>query len=42
MTLVWSSGAVQVAALVLGIVLAGLILRRFSTPRQKIPLEVSR
>jgi UDP-N-acetylmuramyl pentapeptide phosphotransferase/UDP-N-acetylglucosamine-1-phosphate transferase len=42
MTLVWSSGAVQVAALALGIVLAGLILRRFSTPRQKIPLEVSR
>ncbi|MEE1655892.1 glycosyl transferase [Microvirga sp. CF3062] len=41
MTLVWSSGAVQVAALVSGIVLVGLVLRRFSTPRQKIPLEVS-
>jgi UDP-N-acetylmuramyl pentapeptide phosphotransferase/UDP-N-acetylglucosamine-1-phosphate transferase len=42
MTLVWPSGAVQVAALVLGIVLVGLVLRRFSTPRQNIPLEVSR
>jgi UDP-N-acetylmuramyl pentapeptide phosphotransferase/UDP-N-acetylglucosamine-1-phosphate transferase len=42
MTLIWSSGAVQLAALVLGIVLAGLVLRRFSTPRQKIPLEVTR
>jgi UDP-N-acetylmuramyl pentapeptide phosphotransferase/UDP-N-acetylglucosamine-1-phosphate transferase len=42
MTLVWSSGAVQIAALVLGLVLVGLVLRRFSTPRQKIPLEVSR
>ncbi|MBM1170541.1 MraY family glycosyltransferase [Microvirga arabica] len=42
MTLVWPSGAVQAAALVLGIVLVGLVLRRFSTPRQTIPLEVSR
>jgi UDP-N-acetylmuramyl pentapeptide phosphotransferase/UDP-N-acetylglucosamine-1-phosphate transferase len=42
MTLVWSSGAVQAAALVLGIILVGLVLRRFSTPRQTIPLEVSR
>lgn len=42
MTLVWSSGAVQIAALALGIILVGLILRRFSTPRQNIPLEVSR
>jgi UDP-N-acetylmuramyl pentapeptide phosphotransferase/UDP-N-acetylglucosamine-1-phosphate transferase len=42
MTLVWPSGAVQIAALVLGIVLVGLVLRRFSTPRQTIPLEVSR
>ncbi len=42
MTLIWSSGAVQIAALVLGIVLVGLVLRRFSTPRQTIPLEVSR
>ena len=42
MTLIWSSGAVQIAALVLGIVLVGLVLRRFSTPCQTIPLEVSR
>ncbi len=42
MTLVWPSGAVQVAALALGAALVGLVLRRFSTPRQKIPLEVSR
>jgi UDP-N-acetylmuramyl pentapeptide phosphotransferase/UDP-N-acetylglucosamine-1-phosphate transferase len=42
MTLIWSSGAVQIAALVSGIVLVGLVLRRFSTPRQRIPLEVSR
>jgi UDP-N-acetylmuramyl pentapeptide phosphotransferase/UDP-N-acetylglucosamine-1-phosphate transferase len=42
MTLVWPSGAVQIAALVSGIALVGLVLRRFSTPRQTIPLEVSR
>jgi UDP-N-acetylmuramyl pentapeptide phosphotransferase/UDP-N-acetylglucosamine-1-phosphate transferase len=42
MTLIWSSGVVQVAALVMGVVLVGVVLRRFSTPRQKIPLEVSR
>ena len=42
MTLVWPLGAVQFAALVLGVILVGLILRRFSTPRQTIPLEVSR
>jgi len=42
MTLVWPSGVVQVAALGLGAFLVGLVLRRFSTPRQKIPLEVSR
>lgn len=42
MTLIWPSGAVQAAALVLGIILVGLVLRRFSTPRQTIPLEVSR
>lgn len=42
MTLVWSSGAVQIAALALGIILVGLILRRFSTPRQTVSLEVSR
>ncbi|MBF9196502.1 glycosyl transferase [Microvirga terrestris] len=42
MTLVWPSGAVQIVALVLGAVLVGLVLRRFSTPRQTIPLEVSR
>ncbi|UVF19686.1 glycosyl transferase [Microvirga terrae] len=38
MTLVWPSGAVQVAALALGVVLVGLVLRRFSRPG----LEVSR
>jgi UDP-N-acetylmuramyl pentapeptide phosphotransferase/UDP-N-acetylglucosamine-1-phosphate transferase len=38
MTLVWPSGAVQVAALAAGAVLVGLVLRRFSRPR----LEVSR
>jgi UDP-N-acetylmuramyl pentapeptide phosphotransferase/UDP-N-acetylglucosamine-1-phosphate transferase len=42
MTLVWSSGAVQAAALAVGVVLVGLVLRRFSQPRQKIPLEASR
>ncbi len=42
MTLIWSSGAMQVMALVLGVILVGLVLRLFSTPRQKIPLEVSR
>jgi UDP-N-acetylmuramyl pentapeptide phosphotransferase/UDP-N-acetylglucosamine-1-phosphate transferase len=42
MTLVWPSGVVQIAALVAGAVLVGLVLRRFATPRQKIPLEVSR
>ncbi|QRM29524.1 glycosyl transferase [Microvirga sp. VF16] len=38
MTLVWPSSAVQIAALVAGAVLVGLVLRRFSQPR----LEVSR
>jgi UDP-N-acetylmuramyl pentapeptide phosphotransferase/UDP-N-acetylglucosamine-1-phosphate transferase len=38
MTLVWTPGAVQIAALALGFLLVGLVLRRFSTPR----LEVSR
>ncbi|MBO1905722.1 glycosyltransferase family 4 protein [Microvirga sp. 3-52] len=38
MTLVWPSGAVQIAALALGTVLVGLVLRRFSQPG----LEVSR
>lgn len=42
MTLIWPSGAVQVAALVAGVALVGLVLRRFSTPRQTIPMEVSR
>ncbi|WP_114945387.1 MraY family glycosyltransferase [Microvirga calopogonii] len=42
MTLVWSSGAVQIAALSLGAVLVGLVLRRFSRPRVSVPLEVSR
>ncbi|KFG68065.1 glycosyl transferase [Microvirga sp. BSC39] len=40
MTLIWPSGAVQAAALVSGVALVGLLLRRFSTPRQTIPLEV--
>jgi UDP-N-acetylmuramyl pentapeptide phosphotransferase/UDP-N-acetylglucosamine-1-phosphate transferase len=42
MTLVWPSGAVQVAALALGTVLVCLVLRRFSRPRVSVPLEVSR
>lgn len=42
MTLVWPSGAVQIAALALGVVLVGLVLRRFSHPRVSVPLEVSR
>jgi len=37
-TLVWPSGAVQIAALAAGVLLVGLVLRRFSLPR----LEVSR
>jgi UDP-N-acetylmuramyl pentapeptide phosphotransferase/UDP-N-acetylglucosamine-1-phosphate transferase len=41
MTLIWPSGTVQAAALVLGVVLVSLVLRRFSTPRQTSPLEVS-
>lgn len=36
MTMIWSSGAVQVTALASGIVLVGLILRRFSTPRPEV------
>ena len=42
MTLVWPSGAVQVAALGLGAVLTGLVLRRFSRSRVSVPLEVTR
>ncbi|MGO4525760.1 glycosyl transferase [Microvirga sp. 2MCAF35] len=42
MTLVWPSGAVQIAALSLGAALVGLVLRRFSRPRVSVPLEVSR
>jgi UDP-N-acetylmuramyl pentapeptide phosphotransferase/UDP-N-acetylglucosamine-1-phosphate transferase len=38
MTLVWPSGAVQIAAPALGAILVGLVLRRFSQPR----LEISR
>ncbi|WP_239468087.1 MraY family glycosyltransferase [Microvirga arvi] len=41
MTLIWPSGPVQIALLVLGVVLVGLVLRRFSHPRA-VPLEVSR
>lgn len=41
-TLLWSSGVVQGAALLAGLALVGLVLRRFSQPRATIPLEVSR
>lgn len=36
MTLVWPSGAVQIAALVAGAVLVGLVLRRFSKPKPEV------
>lgn len=36
MTLVWPSGAVQIAALGLGVVLVGLVLRRFSKPKPEV------
>jgi UDP-N-acetylmuramyl pentapeptide phosphotransferase/UDP-N-acetylglucosamine-1-phosphate transferase len=42
MTLVWPSGVVQVAALLAGLALVSLVLRRFSHPRVTAPLEVSR
>jgi UDP-N-acetylmuramyl pentapeptide phosphotransferase/UDP-N-acetylglucosamine-1-phosphate transferase len=42
MTLVWPSSVVQVAALAVGLVLVGLVLRRFSRPRMTATLEVSR
>lgn len=42
MTLIWPSAAVQIAALASGVVLVGLVLRRFSHPRATAPLEVSR
>ena len=42
MTLVWPSGVAQVAALSLGAILVGLVLRRFSRPRVSVSLEVSR
>jgi len=42
MTLIWPSAAVQIAALASGVVLVGLVLRRFSRPRATAPLEVSR
>jgi UDP-N-acetylmuramyl pentapeptide phosphotransferase/UDP-N-acetylglucosamine-1-phosphate transferase len=42
MTLLWPSGFVQVAALIAGVVLVSLVLRRFSQPRAMAPLEVSR
>lgn len=41
-TLVWTSGVVQVSALAVGLVLVGLVLRRFSRPRVTASLEVSR
>ncbi|MGO4387637.1 glycosyltransferase family 4 protein [Microvirga sp. 2YAF29] len=42
MTLAWPSGIVQAGALVVGIVLVSLVLRRFSQPRPVSSLEVSR
>jgi UDP-N-acetylmuramyl pentapeptide phosphotransferase/UDP-N-acetylglucosamine-1-phosphate transferase len=36
MTLVWPSGVVQVAALLAGLVLVGLVLRRFSKARPEV------
>ncbi|WP_445502768.1 MraY family glycosyltransferase [Microvirga sp. G4-2] len=42
MTLVWPSSVVQVAALAAGLLLVGLVLRRFSHPRVMAPVEVSR
>lgn len=42
MTLLWPSGAVQVAALLVGVILVSLVLRRFSQPRTMPSLEVSR
>ena len=42
MTLLWPSGVVQIAALAAGVVLVGLVLRRFARPRSKIPSEVLR
>jgi len=41
-TLVWPSSVVQVAALLAGLALVGLLLRRFSNPRLTAPVEVSR
>ncbi|MBL0404133.1 glycosyltransferase family 4 protein [Microvirga aerilata] len=41
-TLFWPSGVVQIAALALGLVLVGLVLRRFSRSRSTLSLEVSR
>ncbi|WP_134500694.1 MraY family glycosyltransferase [Microvirga pakistanensis] len=41
-TLVWPSSVVQVAALLAGLVLVGLVLRRFSRSRMTAPVEVSR
>jgi UDP-N-acetylmuramyl pentapeptide phosphotransferase/UDP-N-acetylglucosamine-1-phosphate transferase len=37
MTIVWPSGVVQIAALVAGAVLVGLVLRRFSKPKPEVP-----
>jgi UDP-N-acetylmuramyl pentapeptide phosphotransferase/UDP-N-acetylglucosamine-1-phosphate transferase len=41
-TLVWTSTVIQIAALLAGFILVGLVLRRFSQPRVTAPLEVSR
>lgn len=41
-TLFWPSWVVQSVALVAGLVLVSLLLKRFATPRAKTPLEASR
>lgn len=41
-TLLWTSSVVQIGALAAGLLLVGVVLRRFSHPRMTAPLEVSR
>ncbi len=41
-TLLWPSGVVQIGALAAGLLLVGVVLRRFSHPRMTAPLEISR
>jgi hypothetical protein len=36
MTLLWSSAAMQIAALTAGLVLVGLVLRRFARPHPEV------